>query len=144
MKIMFVCTANTCRSAMAEAILKTMVEGDVEVYSCGVIAKNGKAPSKNTVSVCRAHGIDITNHRATYFKDAKIDEMDLVLTLEHYHKEKIKIYYPNVETYTIREFIHEYPLDIPDPVGGNYSVYDACFGEIFRVLKTVSMMIWFL
>lgn len=126
---------------MAEAIFKLMVEDDVEVYSCGILAKNGKAPSKNTLSVCQAHGIDISNHRATYFKDAKIDEMDMVLTLEQHHKEKIKIYYPNVETYTVKEFIREYPLDIPDPVGGNYLAYDACFREICRALKLAIMRI---
>ena len=137
MKIMFVCTANTSRSAMAEAIFKKIVNGDVEVYSSGIMPTSGKRSSAKTVNVCKSHGIDIRSHRATYFKDSNIGEMDLVLTFERYHKEKIEIYFPDLEVYTLREFIGEYPLDINDPVGGDFKVYDACFCEICRVLKKV-------
>lgn len=139
MKIMFVCYANTSRSAMAEAIFKQMVGDDVEVCSSGIMAKNGKKPSKTTVEVCMSHGIDVTNHRATHFRDSNIEDMDLVLTLEEFHREKVKIYYPDLNVYTIREFIHEYPLDISDPVGGSYEVYDACFKEICRCLRKVKL-----
>ena len=141
MKIMFVCTGNTCRSAMAEAIFKQMVTDDIEVLSSGIMAENGRAPSKNTLEVCRAHGIDISNHRATYFKDSDIVDMDLVLTFEEYHKYKIEIYYSDFEIFTVKEFIGEYPIDIADPVGGNYNVYEACFCEIVRVLKKVNLKI---
>lgn len=137
MKIMFVCYANTSRSAMAEAIFKNMAGEGFEVCSSGIMAKDGRKPSRITVDVCKSHGIDISNHRATHFKNSKIGEMDLVLTLEEFHREKIKIYYPNLQIFTIREFIQEYPLDINDPVGGDFKVYDACFNEIFRCLKKV-------
>ena len=66
-----------------------------------------------------------------------IAEMDLVLTLEEFHKEKIMIYYPDLKIFTIREFIGEYPYDINDPFGGDIKVYDACFCEIYRCLKKV-------
>ena len=59
MKIMFVCTANTCRSAMAEAIFKQMV--DDEIYSCGTHAITGSHVSQHTLDVCAGHGIDISN-----------------------------------------------------------------------------------
>ena len=139
MKIMFVCTANTCRSAMAEAIFKKMAGEDIEVYSSGVVAKNGQHPSKNTLNVCRSHGIDVSAHKATYFKDSNIEDMDLVLTFEEYHKYKIQIYYPDLEIYTVKEFINEYPLDINDPFGGDYESYDACFNEICRALSKVML-----
>ncbi|WP_298523238.1 hypothetical protein [uncultured Methanobrevibacter sp.] len=137
MKIMFVCTGNTCRSAMAEAIFKQMVEGKIEVCSSGILAENGKHPSKNTLEVCKSQGIDISKHKATYFKDSNIKDMDLVLTFEMYQKYKLEIYYPNLEIYTIKEFINEYPYDINDPFSGDYKVYDACFNEICRVLRKV-------
>ncbi|WP_407375870.1 hypothetical protein [Methanobrevibacter sp.] len=136
MRIMFVCTANTSRSAMAEAIFKKMCS-DVEVCSSGIGMFERKIPSKTTVEVCRSHGIDITNHTATYFRDSDIAEMDLVLTFEMYHKNKIEIYYPDLKVCTIRQFIGEYPYDINDPAGGDFNAYDACFNEICRVLKKV-------
>lgn len=137
MKIMFVCTANTSRSAMAEAIFKRIAGQYAEVYSCGTMATTGKKSSQKTVNVCKSHGIDIRNHRATYFRDSNIEEMDLVLTFDRFHKQKVKLYYPDLEVYTIMEFIGEYPIDIGDPVGGDFRIYDACFCEICRILKKV-------
>ena len=139
MKVMFVCSGNTCRSAMAEAIFKQMMGDEIEVFSSGIMAQNGQPASKNTLEVCKSHGIDVSNHSATYFKDSNIQDMDLVLTFEQFHKYKIEIYYPDLEIYTIREFIEEYPYDINDPFGGDLKVYDACFSEISRVLGKVKL-----
>lgn len=139
MKIMFVCYANTCRSAMAEAIFKQMVGDDIEVYSSGIMAKDGKKPSKTTIKVCRRYGIDLSNHTATNFRNSNIADMDLVLTLEETYTQKVKIYYPDLNVCTIKQFIREYPPDISDPVGGDYNVYEACFKEICRCLKIVRL-----
>ncbi len=141
MKIMFVCTGNTCRSAMAEAIFKLMVEDEIEVYSSGIAAENGRHPSENALNVCKSHGIDLSSHKATCFKDSNIEDMDLILTFEMYQKYKLHIYYPDLEIFTIKEFINEYPFDINDPFGGDYKVYDACFNEICRVLKKVKAIL---
>ena len=139
MKIMFVCTGNTCRSAMAEAIFKKMVDSSVEVYSSGTISVSGKSPSKNTVEVCKSHGIDVSNHKSTYFRDSCIAEMDLVLTFERTHRHRIEIHYPDLNVCTIRQFIGEYPPDIPDPFGGDYNVYENCYLEICRALEKVKL-----
>ncbi len=140
-KIMFVCYANTSRSAMAEAILKQMIGDDIEVYSSGIMAIDGKQSSSVTVEVCKAHGIDITSHTATNFRNSNIGDMDLVLTLEEFYTERVKIYYPDLKICTIKQFIGEYPPDINDPAGGDYKVYDACFCEIKRVLIKVAKKI---
>lgn len=137
MKIMFVCYANTSRSAMAEAIFKTMVGDDVKVYSSGIMAIDGKKSSPVTVEVCKSHGIDISNHRATNFRSSSIEDMDLVLTLEDYYTQRVKDYYPDLKVCTIKQLIGEYPIDINDPAGGDYNVYDACFCEIYRCLEKV-------
>ena len=137
MKIMFVCYANTSRSAMAEAIFKRMAGDDIEVCSSGIMAVDGKKSSPVTVEVCRAHGIDITSHTATNFRNSNIEDMDLVLTLEDFYTQRVKDYYPDLKICTIKQFVDEYPPDINDPAGGDYKVYDACFCEIERVLKKV-------
>lgn len=141
MKIMFVCYANTSRSAMAEAIFKRMAGDDIEVYSSGIMAVDGKKSSPVTVEVCRAHGIDITSHTATNFRNSNIEDMDLVLTLEDFYTQRVKDYYPDLKICTIKQFVDEYPPDINDPAGGDYKVYDACFCEIERVLKKVDRKI---
>ena len=141
MKIMFVCYANTSRSAMAEAIFKEMVGGDVEVSSSGIMARTGKKSSDLTVEVCMSHGIDLSDHTATNFRSSDIGEMDLVLTLEEFYTEKVRIHYPDLEICTIKQFIGEYPPDIGDPVGGDFKVYDACFCEIYRCLEKVKAVL---
>ncbi|SDA48523.1 arsenate reductase/protein-tyrosine-phosphatase family protein [Methanobrevibacter millerae] len=138
---MFVCYANTSRSAMAEAIFKQMVSDDIEVYSSGIFAITGRKSSEVTVEVCKSHGIDITSHRATNFKDSNIADMDLVLTLEEFYTRRVKMFYPDLKVCTIRQFIKEYPPDINDPAGGDYEVYDACFCEIYRCLKKVKSVL---
>ena len=141
MKIMFVCYANTSRSAMAQAIFEGMVGDDVEVFSSGIMARTGRKSSELTVEVCKSHGIDLSNHTATNFKDSCIGDMDLVLTLEELYTQKVRIYYPDLRVCTIRQFINEYPPDITDPVGGDFKVYDACFCEIWRCLEKVKIIL---
>lgn len=139
MKVMFVCSANTCRSAMAEAIFKEIMDDDIEVFSCGISAESGRGPSPKTIEVCKNHGIDITNHKATYFRQSDIEDMDVVLTATEFHKEKLKIYYKDLDIYTIREFCKEYPFDINDPYGASIEVYNACFEEISRLLNKIKL-----
>ncbi len=136
---MFVCTANTCRSAMAEAIFKQMV--DDEIYSCGTHAITGSHVSQNTLDVCANHGIDISKHESTNFRHSNIAEMDLVLTATELHKQKLKIYYNDLDIYTIKEYAKEYPYDINDPVGGTFEMYNACFEEIYRVLEKIKVIL---
>ena len=55
MKIMFVCTGNTCRSAMAHHMLEKMVEDkkDIEVYSCGIYADSGEPSTYNAIEIMK-------------------------------------------------------------------------------------------
>ena len=60
MKIMFVCTGNTCRSAMAHHMLEKMVEDkkDIEVYSCGIYADSGEPSTYNAIEIMKEYGIE--------------------------------------------------------------------------------------
>ena len=68
MKIMFICTGNICRSAMAEAMMKKMAkenQKNVEIYSCGIFADDGDIPTENAIETMKQYEIDLKSHRAT-------------------------------------------------------------------------------
>lgn len=140
MKLMFVCTANTCRSVMAEYIFKGMVGKEIEICSAGIMATDGRSPSKNTVMACRNQGIDVTNHKATNVKRSDIEDMDLVLTLETSHRDTLRKRYPDLKIYTIKEFNGvDYLYDIDDPFMYDLEVYEATFKEIQKSLEKIDM-----
>ena len=114
---------------------------DDEIYSCGTHAITGRHVSQHTLDVCARHGIDISKHESTNFRESNIDEMDLVLTATELHKQKLKIYYDNLDIYTIKEYANEYPYDINDPVGGTFEMYNACFEEIYMVLEKIKVIL---
>ena len=80
MKVMFICTGNICRSAMAHWMLKKKAKEenkDIEVYSCGVYAENGDIPTHEGIEVMKEYGIDISKHRATNIRNSNIKDIIL-------------------------------------------------------------------
>lgn len=140
MKLMFVCTANTCRSVMAEYIFKDMVGENIEICSAGIMAQDGRSPSKNTVQACENNGLDVSDHKATNVKSSNIEDMDLVLTLETSHRDTLRNRYPDLEIYTIKEFNGvDYLYDIDDPFMYDLEVYEATFKEIKEALEKIDL-----
>lgn len=69
LKIMFICTGNICRSAMAHWLLKKKLEQNniqnVEVYSSGIYALDGDSSTYEAIEVMEEYGVDLKKHRAT-------------------------------------------------------------------------------
>lgn len=137
-KVMFVCSANTSRSVMAEAIFKSVVDENIEVYSSGVSANTGAPASINTLEVCKNHGLNVSEHLATNIDDSNIVEMDLILTATWAQKRILNYLYPQLkEVYTMKEFVNVYPFDIGDPFGLEIVAYEACFKDIYSTLEKI-------
>lgn len=137
MKIVFLCSGNTCRSPMVEGIFRTMVSG-VEISSAGFSTCSGERAAENAILVCKKHDIDLSSFKTTNVADVDFENVDLVLTATASNKEKIKKFFPDLNAFTIKEFSGAYDeRDIEDPSDGGLGDYVVCFFEIKEALERI-------
>jgi len=77
-KVMFLCTANSCRSQMAEGFAKELGKGLLEVYSAGLFAAG---VHRRAIAVMKEIGIDISRQKSKEINEELLRQMDLVITL---------------------------------------------------------------
>ena len=141
-KIMFVCTGNICRSAMAEYLLRDKLEklslqDKIKVYSSGISAYAGDIPTYEAVSVMKKlYNIDMTSHRATPSRYADVEGMDLILWMTRSHVSSLKLMYPNMSNkiFLLNDYVSN-GTDISDPWGYGIDVYTKCIKEIDESLE---------
>ena len=138
MNILFVCTGNTCRSAMAAAIMnKIAVETDLDVRidSAGIFANEGQRASENAVKAAAELGADLSEHTAKQITGELINASDIILTMTEAHKQML-LPLAKDKVYTLLEYA-ALDGDIHDPYGGDLDVYRECAGEIYNALLKI-------
>jgi protein-tyrosine-phosphatase len=126
LKIVFVCSANACRSPMAEGfarkvLLESRITG-ITVDSAGVDAIEGLPATEDTLRAMNARGVNIASHRSKHFlPDAR--SSDLVLTMTKGQKEKILSEFPFTagRAFTLNEYAEGSSEDVSDPFKGQAS-----------------------
>lgn len=144
-KVVFVCTGNTCRSPMAEALLKDMLkerglEEEILVGSAGIYAFEGDGASPQAIEVMKKeYGIDLTKHRAKVLDDRDIEEASLVLAMTNHHKQMITDIYPDSDkVYLLKEYAGTEEIsDVIDPFGQDYNTYKRCANELEELVVEV-------
>jgi protein-tyrosine phosphatase len=136
--VVLVCTGNTCRSPMAETLLREQLrkklgsEDAVRVLSAGVAAGLGSGASPQAIEVMGDRELDLTGHSSRPLDDSVINVADLVLTMTRGHQAAILAAWPDMH-----ERVHTLRRDggdISDPVGMPVEVYESCAEQIEREL----------
>jgi protein-tyrosine-phosphatase len=143
MRILFVCTGNTCRSALADAIArKVIVErglSEVEVQSAGTSAWDGAPASDGALLVGMERSIDLSQHRAQTLTRELVRDADLILAMGPHHLERIEALGGAGKSYLVTEFASHGASARPvnDPIGGELDVYRATADELEQEVRRV-------
>ncbi|CAA7599742.1 protein-tyrosine-phosphatase [Acididesulfobacillus acetoxydans] len=138
MDILFVCSGNTCRSPMAEAIAKSMFGSGVRVHSAGIGAWEGDGASPQALKVMEERGLSLWEHRATRLTRSLVAGASWVIPMTRDQERVLKENYPE-SAGKIRRLGDwgQMSADVTDPWGGSLERYRECAHEIARLLEDV-------
>lgn len=138
--VLFVCTANVCRSPMASALFQKILAqrsdtAEWRVASAGVWALEDSPAVGGAQAVMAARGLDLSQHRARSITSQMVNHFDLILTMERSHKEALRAEFPRQASriYLLSEMVGR-SHDIRDPVGGTPADYEDTARELEQIL----------
>ena len=140
MMIVFVCTGNTCRSPMAELLMRKRLaeclkckideleDRRVVVLSAGIAAAPGCPPASEATQVMRERGLDLARHEAQPLTDQIVRHADLILTMTQSHLQSIIERWPHAADRACMLLPDK--RDVADPIGQTVKAYRDCAEQL--------------
>ena len=138
--VLFVCTANQCRSPMAAALLKSLAaqRGESDswlIHSAGTWAEAGRPATRLSQVVMQRRNIDLSDHRSRPIDADLLDAAAVVLVMTRHHWEAIRAEFPDAQRkiHLLSQIIDR-NFDIEDPYGGSLEEYELCATDLQNIL----------
>ena len=144
-RVVLVCTGNTCRSPMAELLMRERLahrlecrldeleERGVIVVSAGSAATNGTPASPDAVEVMQERGLDLSPHGSRPISERLARDADVIFTMTRGHRHAIVSAWPDLADRTM--LISPADQDIADPIGGSRELYRQCADQILDAVR---------
>ena len=142
MNILFVCSGNTCRSPMAEALMMKAAEdigmADLRASSAGIYASQGLEASMGAIEAMATRGIDLSAHRATQLTSAHLEDADRIICMSSSHRSAVASAGYGEKAVTLLRAAFDEGGDIGDPFGGDADEYEAVAARIEAAINALA------
>ena len=137
-KLLFVCTGNTCRSPMAEALARKVLGDNFEVGSAGIAAWEGARATPEATMAMQEKGLDLSGHTARPVSAELLQEYDWIIPMTRAQEELLRKQFP-AHAGKIRRLgaWGGQDVEVNDPWGGSLAGYQVCAERIQDLLKAL-------
>ncbi len=130
--VLFVCTGNTCRSAIAEGLFKKLLKAkeinknSYCILSAGISAIPGMSPTPEAISAASEQGVDISQYKALQLQEDLVKKADLILVMSYRHEEYILRKFPFVQNkvFLVKKYAQKGELKNNQSVDENDEIVD--------------------